>query len=202
MVRINKFGYLDENVEGNEECVNIPSYKAMEQFAINDEKIRLQLSKERKQLASLEFDVVEDEEVNKENWQELLELDKHGKVKSTLLNITNIVRYDPNLKNTVYNELKSSIDVIGKLPQKQAKSGWSDADYACVKIYFEKVYGIWSPSKFKDAILVVVSSERIYNPIKEYFSKLTWDGKKRMDTLLIDYLEAKDNEFVRKVTRG
>ncbi|WWD83651.1 hypothetical protein TEGL_20640 [Terrisporobacter glycolicus ATCC 14880 = DSM 1288] len=60
--------------------------------------------------------MVEDEEVNKENWQELLELDKHGKVKSTLLNITNIVRYDPNLKNIVYNELKSSIEVIGKLP--------------------------------------------------------------------------------------
>lgn len=200
MVRIHKFGHLDENVDGNKECVNRPSYKAMEEFVINDEKIKLQLSKERKELASMEFDVVEDEEENKD-WQELLELDKHGKVKSTLSNITNIVRYDPNLKNIVYNELKTSIDVIGKLPWKQAKLGWSDGDFACAKIYFEKVYGIWSPSKFKDGLLGLVWSERTYHPIKEYFNKLTWDGKKRIDTLLIDYLGANDSEFVRAVTR-
>lgn len=200
MVRIHKFGNLDESVEDNKEFVNIASYKAIEEFAINDEKIRMQLSKERKELASLEFDVVEDEEENKD-WQELLELDKHGKVKSTLSNITNIVRYDPNLKNIVYNELKTSIDVIGKLPWKQAKLGWSDGDFACAKIYFEKVYGIWSPSKFKDGLLGLVWSERTYHPIKEYFSKLTWDGEKRIDTLLIDYLGANDSEFVRAVTR-
>lgn len=200
LVRIHKFSHLDENVEDNKEWVNLPSYKAMEELAINDEKVRLQLSKERKELAAMEFDIVEDEEENK-NWQALLELDKHGKVKSTLANITNIVRYDPNLKNIVYNELKFSIDVIGKLPWKQAKLGWSDADYACAKIYFEKVYGIWSPSKFKDGLLGLVWSERTYHPIKEYFSKLTWDGKKRIDTLLIDYLGAKDSEFVRAVTR-
>ena len=200
LVRIHKFSYLDENVADNKEWVNLSSYKAMEELAINDEKVRLQLSKERKELAAMEFDIVEDEEENK-NWQALLELDKHGKVKSTLANITNIVRYDPNLKNIVYNELKFSIDVIGKLPWKQAKLGWSDADYACAKIYFEKVYGIWSPSKFKDGLLGLVWSERTYHPIKEYFSKLTWDGKKRIDTLLIDYLGAKDSEFVRAVTR-
>ena len=44
-------------------------------------------------------------------------------------------------------------------------------------------------------------SEKPYNPIKEYFKKLTWDGKKRIDTLLVDYLGAKDSEFVRAVTR-
>ncbi|WP_270301553.1 virulence-associated E family protein [Terrisporobacter petrolearius] len=203
MVRIHKFGHLDENVDGNKECVNRPSYKAMEEFTVNDEKVKLQLAKERIELASLEFDVVEDlsEEEENKNWQELLELDKHGKVKGTLLNITNILRYDTNLKNIVYNELKFSIDVIGKLPWKQAKVGWSDADFACAKIYFENIYGIWSPSKFKDGLLGLVWSERTYHPIKEYFSKLTWDGKKRIDTLLIDYLGAKDSKFVRAVTR-
>jgi len=200
MVRIHKFGHLDENVEGNEECVNLPSYKSMEEFSVNDEKIRLQLSKERKELASMEFDVVEDEEENKD-WQELLELDKHGKVKSTLSNIATIIQYDPNLKNIVYNELKSSIDVVGKLPWKESKSGWFDGDLACAKLYFEKIYGIWSPAKFKDALLAVIFSKRNYHPIKEYFSKLTWDGIERIDTLLVDYLGADDTEYVREVTR-
>jgi len=47
MARIHKFGSLDENVEGNEDCVNLPSYKAMEAFVVNEEKVKLQLSKER-----------------------------------------------------------------------------------------------------------------------------------------------------------
>lgn len=78
--------------------------------------------------------------------------------------------------------------------------GWGDADLACANIYFEKVYKIWSPDKFKDALLGVVASERYYHPIKEYFSTLTWDKTPRIDTLLVDYLGANDNEFVRAVT--
>lgn len=93
-------------------------------------------------------------------------------VKNTLSSLANIIRYDKNLKIIVYNDLKSSIDVKGKLPWKQAKSGWNDADLSCIKIYFEKVYKLWSPSKFKDVLLGVVSSERIYHPIKKYFSTL------------------------------
>ena len=205
IVRIHKFGHLDKCEQDKLEQGSLPSCKAMEEFAVNDEKVRLQLSKERAKLAALEFDVVEDksqdENINVKNWQELLDLDKHGKVKSTLSNIVNILRYDPNLENIVYNELKHNIDVIGKLPWKQVMSGWGDADYACAKIYFEKVYGLWSPSKFRDGLLGVVSSERSYHPIKDYFNKLEWDGKKRIDTLLIDYLGAKDSEFIRAVTR-
>ncbi len=50
------------------------------------------------------------------------------------------------------------------------------------KLYFERVYGIWSPTKFKDALLGVVSAEGL-------------------DTLLIDYLGADDTPYVRAVTR-
>ena len=101
----------------------------------------------------------------------------------------------------MYNEFKSVIDVIGALPWKQLKPGWSDADLACAKVYFERVYGIWSPTKFKDALLAVTSAERTYHPIKNYFATLKWDGVERLDTILIDYLGAEDTTFVRAVTR-
>ena len=196
MVRIHKFGYLDNKSDEENNSTKTPSYKAMVNLAISDEKVKLQLAKERQSLAMSEFTPVEEE-----NWQTLLELDKHGRVKDTLSNIANIIRYDENLKNIVYNDFKSSLDVIGKLPWKQLRPGWGDADLSCAKLYFEKVYGIWSPNKFKDALLGVISSERVYHPIKEYFSSLTWDGVERIDTLLIDYLGAEDSEYVRAVTR-
>ena len=234
LVRIHKFSDLDE--DNDKEITLLPSYKAMEKLAINDEKVKLQLSKERQALAKLEFQNIDDlydknnsnnkegyndknnnfDESNDKNsdcenqnyekeddvsWQTVLDLDKNGDVKTTMINMANIIRYDPNLKNIVYNEFKSALDVIGPLPWKQIKPGWGDADMSCIKFYFERVYNIWSPSKFKDALLAVISSERTYHPIKNYFSTLTWDKKERIDTLLIDYLGASDNEFVRAVTR-
>jgi predicted P-loop ATPase len=115
--------------------------------------------------------------------------------------IANILRHDPRLKAIVYNEFTGMLDVTGDLPWRQVKPGWGDADIACAKVYFEQVYGIWSPAKFKDALLAVVSAERAYHPIKEYLEPLTWDGVERIDTLLIDYLGAEDNQYTRSVSR-
>ncbi|MEG1410853.1 MAG: virulence-associated E family protein [Terrisporobacter sp.] len=221
LVRIHKFAYLDEKISTEDEKsidpINLPSYKAMVDMAISDKKVKLQLAKERLALAQMEFSPIDGEDIennsdtsksrstsnnmDKDNWQTMLELNKYGKIKDTVTNIANIIRYDNNLQNIVYNEFKSCIDVIGKVPWNQVKPGWGDADLSCAKLYFEQVYGLWSPVKFKDALLGVISTRRVYHPIKNYFKTLTWDKTPRIDTLLVDYLGAEDNEYVRAVTR-
>lgn len=196
IVRIHQFGDLDAKADEDTDSVKLPSFKAMQQFVVSDEQVKVRLAKERESLALDEFDGLDSE-----NWQTVLELDKQGKVKDTLTNIANIIRFDTNLQSIVYNEFKSMVDVIGELPWKQVRPGWGDADLACAKVYFERVYGIWSPAKFKDALLAVVSAERLYHPIKNYFETLTWDQNERIDMLLIDYLGAEDTAFTRAVTR-
>ena len=196
VVRLHRFGDLDAKADPDSDPSRLPSFKAMQEFAVQDESVKIQLGKEREQLAQAEFNSVEDE-----NWQTLLELDKQGKVKDTMANIAAIVSHDENLKSIVYNEFKGCIDVIGPLPWKQVKPGFNDSDVANAKLYFERVYGIWSPTKFKDALLAVVAAERIYHPIKNYFAGLTWDGVPRLDSLLIDYCGAEDNPYTRAVTR-
>ena len=196
VVRLHRFGDLDAKADPDSDPSRLPSFKAMQEFAVKDESVKIQLGKEREQLAQAEFNSVEDE-----NWQTLLELDKQGKVKDTMANIAAIVSHDENLKSIVYNEFKGCIDVIGPLPWKQVKPGFNDSDVANAKLYFERVYGIWSPTKFKDALLAVVAAERIYHPIKNYFAGLTWDGVPRLDSLLIDYCGAEDNPYTRAVTR-
>lgn len=197
VVRLHKFGHLDAKADPDADPVKLPSFKAMQEFAVQNSQVKMQLAKERSEQAHMDFSEAEDSE----EWQTLLELDKQGQVKDTLNNIANIIRFDPQLKAIVYNEFKSMIDVTGALPWKQVKPGWSDADVANAKLYFERVYGIWSPTKFKDALLAVVSSERLYHPIKEYFSTLAWDGVERLDSLLIDYMGAEDTPYTRAVTR-
>lgn len=193
VVRLHKFGHLDARLADGTESSKLPSFKAMQDFALEDAKVKELLAQERQEEARREF--------SEEDWQFSLELDRQGRVKDTLTNIAAIIRYDRNLKNIVYNEFKDTIDVIGELPWKQVKPGWNDSDLANAKVYFERVYGIWSPTKFKDALLAVVSSDRLYHPIKEYFSGLSWDGKQRVDTLLIDYFGAGDTPYVRAAVR-
>lgn len=62
----------------------------------------------------------------------------------------------------------------------QSKIQNKSITYNDLKFYID-VVGMLSWKQAK-----LVWSERTYHLIKEYFSKLTWDGKKRIDTLLKD----------------
>ena len=182
LVRLHRFRELDDKCAPDTPAGKLPSFKAMSEFA-----------EDRASQASAEF--------TDEDWQKQLELDRSGNVKDTMSNICTILRFDPQLKTIVFNQFKSMLDVVGDLPWPQVKPGWSDTDLACAKLYFERTYGIWSPTKFKDALLAVTSSERLYHPIKDYLATLKWDGVPRLDTLLVDYLGAEDSTYVRAVTR-
>lgn len=195
LVRIHKFGELDAKANEDTNPSKLPSFRAMQEFCILDDNIKRQLSKERMEEASYEFDVTD------ENWQEQLTIDKSGQIKDDLQNLVLIIQNDENLKGIAYNQHRDGIDVKGDLPWKQIKRGWNDSDMSSLKVYFDKKYGVWSPTKIKEA-LVAVSAQRSFHPIKEYLNNLPdWDGIERLDTLLIDYLGAENNEYSRAVIR-
>jgi putative DNA primase/helicase len=197
LVRIHRFLDLDEYVREGTPSIQLPSYKAMLQFAAEDEKVRLQLAEDRKKQIEEDFS----EKGDDDSWQLKLEVNKNGSVKDTLSNITEILRHDELFTSIAYNELSHRLDVKGKLPWQQVKDGWNDSDLSQAKVILDKKYGIYSPAKFKDA-LITTASERAFHPIKDYFDSLpVWDGIKRVDTLLIDYFGADDNCYTREVMR-
>ena len=195
VVRLHKFGELDEKAKEGTVPGKLPSFIAMQDFVLQDEEAKATLMREKQEQAAEEF-TSEDTD-----WQSRLELDRRGNIIDNIRNVGLITKFDENFKNVVYNEFKDTLDVIGPLPWEQVKSGWNDTDFANAKMYFGSKYGIWSPAKFKDAILAMASSERRYHPIKEYFDSLTWDGTPRVDTLLIDYFGADDTPYTRAVIR-
>lgn len=198
VVRIHKYGALDDKAKPDTSPSKMPSFKAMVDFAIKDEKVKLQLAKERELQAADDFD-----DGNDVNWQTKLELDKNGGISESLTNFVTILRYDQRLHEIAYNEHSCGISIRDAelLPWDQLKPGWSDADLASLTAYLDRVYHIFSPSKLKNALLTI-TAERSFHPIKEYLEGLpVWDGKKRLETLLIDYLGAEDSSYVRAVTR-
>ena len=137
----------------------------------------------------------------KREWMKGLETDGHGTILATLSNLSKIIEYDEELKNVVFNELSGYFDIIGPLPWRESSYGWGQSDFACLELYLEQVYGIYAPGRCRDALTAYLTTKRRYHPIKQYLEKLHWDGKNRIDNLLIDYFNAEDTHYTRMVTR-
>ena len=192
LVRLHRFRDLDDKCALDTTPGKLPSFKAMSDFAIKDEKVKEVFAEERKAQANEEF--------SDENWQKALELDKSGKVKNTLQNLTVILMNDPLLKPLVFNQLLDGMEIKGDVPWRHPSKFWRDADDAQLISYVDSHYGTFSARNY-DIAVAKVTDDRSYHPIREFIDNLPeWDGIKRVDTLLVDYLGANDNEYVRAVT--
>lgn len=68
--------------------------------------------------------------------------------------------------------------------------------------YVDTNYAPFSTSFYGPALLRVADN-RSFHPVREYLRQAAdgWDGKDRLDTLLVDWLGAEDSPYVRAVTR-
>jgi putative DNA primase/helicase len=175
------------------------SFNQMAEYASKDKAVRDMAMKRRQEQAATEFAPVNEED---DSWKEGLEYSKKdAKIKNTLGNLRIIVKNDRYLKNIWFNQLSDSLEVRGELPWKHPGKFWRDADDAQLICYVDANYGTFSRTNY-DTAVTKVADDRSYHPIREYFDNLPeWDGIKRADTLLIDYLGAEDTPYVRAVTR-
>ena len=193
LVRLHKFRELDENAGLDTPPGKLPSFKAMSDLALADDKVKAVFAEERIAQASAEF--------SDEDWQNGLELDKSGHVKNTLHNLTLILENDPNLKGVVFNQLLDGMEIKGEVPWKHPSKFWRDADDAQLISYVDTHYGTFSARNY-DIAVTKVADDRAYHPIREFIESLPeWDKVPRVDTLLMDYLGAGDTAYVRAVTR-
>jgi len=201
LVRIHKFGAMDEDAKPDTPTNRLPSFIAMSEFASNDEAVKLTLGTERLNEAIEDFELSESMEINTE-WVSKLKLDNKGRVISSIENAFTILNNDPVLKGKIaYNEFANRAVITGKLPWPcKVGDDWTDADDAGLRNYMESVYGITHAKKIDDALKLTFEKNK-FHPVREYLNSLEWDGQERIETLLIDYLGAKDTEYVRMVTR-
>ena len=173
------------------------SFNAMADFAVADEAVKMRIFEEKQQSAAEDFD-----EGDPDAWKKQLEYDRRSmELVNNLHNITLIMQNDENLKGIVFNQLADGMEIKGNVPWKHPAKFWRDADDAQLICYVDAAYGTFSARNYDIAVAKVVD-DRSYHPIREFFESLPeWDGVKRVDTLLIDYLGAEDSPYVRAVTR-
>ena len=204
LVRIHLFGAQDEDAQPDTPMSRRPSFLAMQDLAAGDTEVKRLLNRERLDRAKADFDAPM--EPDDENWADALEVDRKGKVLSTIDNAYIIICHDPLLKGAVaYNDLKVRPVALRDLPWRPVEdtvngSTWNDSDDSALRRYLEKYYKLTGKEKIMDGMMTAAKDHAIH-PIRAYLGRLEWDGEPRLDTLLVDYLGAEDTPYVRAVTR-
>lgn len=157
-----------------------------------------------------------------EDWFKRLDFTQNGELKSTLPNITAILESDPRTRGAIaFNEFthrmvlrRSIFPGIDLVPScivpKYAVDGipWEDRFEVTLRFILEwpagkkkKGFGL-SVSRLNLADAVAgVAHRNPFHPVREYFDSLVWDGKPRVDRLLVEYLGCPDDEYHREVSR-
>ncbi len=186
LVRIHKFGDMEE----------AKSFSAMAKLTSDDENVIVLLADERLALAKTEF--------NQGDWRKkLTHMPRSKLLDNSAWNEILILNNDPDFANFAYNELAHRVQVTGEVPWERPSDNkfWRDADTAQLKALIDIRYVTFS-SRNHDVSFTKVADDRRFHPIRDYLDGLPfWDGVPRVETLLIQCLQADDTPYVRAVTR-
>lgn len=203
LVRLHKFGELDDEATAGTPTVKLPSYLAMQELALEDDRVKETRGRENLEAAKEEFaGMIEEDPDAYLGVIKKLKSNRSG-TEETINNFRIILEEDPNLAGRIaWNEFSHQPTIRGPLPWRKYEKDtpWQDTDDAALRHYVETNYRILSSGKVADALAVVLEKHR-YHPVREYLDGLWWDGVPRADALFIDYLGAEDCPFNRKIAR-
>ena len=201
LVRLNLYGEMDSDVEEGTPINKHPSFLAMCDLVNKDKKVRTILSE------SIAKDFLNDSSLDSEtvstDWLAQLERTRQGKIVSTVANFLLILENDPRLKGMAgLDHFSHRILLKRNLPWRDMHGDdvWRDSDDAQLRNYISTTYeGLTGKSLIDDALVETVN-RHAFHQVKDYWAGITWDGKPRIATLLVDYLGAVDCEYTRVAT--
>ncbi len=210
LVRLHRFGELDDGAQPGSPANRLPSYAAMCELAVQDTGVAALMSQERYQEAVRDFAPLQGQgpvepagEEDPSGWMAKLEVKSTGEIAKTADNILLILENDPILRGRIATDTFASRGLArGPFPwdPREAEWAWSDNDDSGLRWYLEKAYRITGKEKTMDA-LSICGNHHAFDPVREYLTRLTWDGVPRLDTLFVDYLGAADTPYTRAAAR-
>lgn len=197
LIRIHHYRDLDENVKEGTPTSSLPSFKRMRDVVLEDDRVKpFLVAQQRMDEDDLDFEGEEND------WVKKLSFNKQGVPESTIRNALLVLENHPELKGRVYYDdfLKRAV-VKETLPwSDKADRDWSDSDDSGIREFLESKYHITGVQKISDAVSLLYEKNSVH-PVREYLNSLEWDGMKRVETILHDYLGAENSEYTHSVAK-
>lgn len=211
LVRIHKFGQLDDRASEKTNITKLPSYTAMLAFASNNGAVKRERLAELSQDFANEFPDSDDEElepVADDSWVDELEAHpKTGLPLPTANNVELILTNGP-WKDVLAYDAFGNTEVIRKpLPWRERErpersyEPWLGADDKRLLHWFGKTYRMTTGKTVIQNAFAEVVYQNAFHPLKDYIESGVWDGTPRAEALFIDYLGAPDTHYTRQATR-
>jgi predicted P-loop ATPase len=137
----------------------------------------------------------------KHSWTADIKLDAEGGVRPILANIILFLREHPVWKDVLAFDQFNARVVIQKRPywgDEEAGASWTDHHESLVRVWFQNQDIAANQSDVGRAVQAAARNNLVH-PVRSFFDSLTWDGKARIDSWLIDYLHADDSPYARAV---
>ncbi|MBD2861619.1 virulence-associated E family protein [Paenibacillus oceani] len=207
LVRVHKFGGLDDHVKEFTPDAKKPSHLAMEQWAIRQPGVKRQAGAEMPSVSEDFGDVDFDDDPEDDTWKQQLE--RHHKTTdllSTPKNVELVLTHGAWKGILAYDAFGNTEVIRRALPWRSflrpgiGYEPWLGEDDKRLRHWFGVTHGIRGASIILDAF-TEASRQNRFHPIKEFLESTTWDGVPRMETIFIDYQGAADTHYVRQVTR-
>lgn len=213
LIRIHKFGELDEEAKEGTPTGRLPSYSEMCKFAMQDIEVRKEYEKTQLEIARSEFaestpvvNGLEFQEIDTEWRLKLTRSANTGCIERTINNALLILENAEEFKDKlIFDRFSNRFLIREALPWGRKEENypklWTDNDDAELRGHFEKYYqGFKGVAVINDA-LTILKNRKSTNVAKDYFESLIWDGMPRLDNLIVDYLGAENKQYTKEVTR-
>ena len=205
LVRLNLFHELDEECRDDTGPTKLPSYQKMVELALKDDRVKVELANNFS-IDSNDFDdslITSDDK--KAEWKSRLQFNDKGQLSRVAENFLLIIANDEGLKDAFgLDDFSHRVLLKRSLPWRKRADGddvWRDSDDAQLRNYLSRKWNGISNRALTDDAWQEVCQRNRFHQVRDWMESLSWDGVKRADSLLIDFLGAEDTEYVRTLTK-
>lgn len=160
------------------------------------------MKKTLKFIANLEYvkeELARDElKENYEAWKIELLRNQNGNCIDKYYNINLILN---NIIDLKYNQFTRRFDLKNKGLWFKHQPYLENKDLAKLLVILEEEYGLRTSNQRLTNSVHSVGVDNSYHPIKNYLESVRWDGKKRVEKLLIEMFGTPDTEYYRTIIR-
>ncbi len=128
---------------------------------------------------------------------------KNGDLSSCLSNVFQILSTRTEWRGVVALD-EFALKVVKRKPPPYAGGAlgeWSDTDDARTAMLLQRQYGFTPSSALIHEAIAVLADGNRFHPVREWLAGLVWDGTPRLEHWLVDFVGAKDSEYVRLVSK-